>query len=404
MRSIEKSLLFTCFFVFVICATGIPGAGATGVGLGPSELQIHDALRGTSVERTVTVYNLGDVLTPVTMSADGTAGSWVSFYSPDNRKVPVTVFNVKSRENIPVVVRITIPPDTANGGYNTTIHAKITPPELKGVELGVTASMEALTTITVDVTGQQTVSGTVDYILADDTEVNFPLTIRTLFRNTGNVAVNPVITATISGKTGTIDTVKYSATTINAGDSQVIAVRWNKTNIEPGNYTANVKVNLDNTPVTGSSVPFIVYPEGTLSRQGQLTGLSYDGIPSQDSLLKIIGAFENSGRIETRAKMIGEVYRDATLVDTFTTDELSIPVNDKGELTYYLKITAPGKYTVKAYVLYEGKKTETKELTFNTKGSSESPEPTQAPLMPVLAIAGLTGAVLLVLLRKKTFE
>jgi hypothetical protein len=267
--------------------------------------------------------------------------------------------------------------------------------------MGVTTIMEATSQISVTVTGVQKVSGTVDYITAEDTEVNYPLPIKVLFHNTGNVAVNPEISATVFGKNQTIGTLSYSGTQVNAGQAGIIIARWNNTNVEPGDYSTRVLVSIANTRIKESDIPFKIFPAGTLSRQGNLTNLSYEGVPSAGTLLKIIGIFENTGSIETKAKLMGEIHRNGALVDTFTTDELSIPLYSKGDLIHYLKLETSGDYTIKAYVLYEGKKTPLKELSFKT---TDLTTPTKTPLSPVTAVVACMCTLVLFYAGRRSFR
>ena len=107
------------------------------------------------------------------------------------------------------------------------------------------------------------------------------------------------------------------------------------------------------------------------------------------------------GKIETRAKLVGEVYQNNVLVDTFTSEELSVPVNGMSDLTYYLKVTSPGTYTIKAYALYEGKKTAPEELTFTVVAAQSTNAQGAIPLPPGLAIGALLVSIALFALRKR---
>ncbi|MGB9175700.1 MAG: hypothetical protein WCB46_03065 [Methanoregula sp.] len=414
-RSCLMGLLCLIVFAFLI----ILPVNAYGVGLGPSDLQVNNTLRGTSVERSLTVYNLGDTDSRFELKADGAAGNWIQFYDSGTENAPVTSVTVTARETKPLIIRITIPSDTANGLYNATIHATLQPSGATKVQLGVNAILEATSQLSVGVTGEQKTAGTVEYIVVDNTEANSPLPIRVLFRNTGNVAANPQIVTVISGKSGPIDTITESGTQVSAGKTDTILVKWTKTGIEPGNYTADVKVNLGGAQIASKTAQFTIAPAGTLSRQGNFTTLVYEGNPVPGVPLKIIGTFENAGTIATKAKLVGEVYRDGTLVDTFTSDELSIPVNGRDDLTYYLKVQTPGTYTVKAYVLYEGKKTDIKEISIKVTGTSAAgtsgaatnaagtntagtrPPQTYPPLPPGLAIIAVIASILLAVFYKR---
>jgi hypothetical protein len=404
MKEDFRVKILFCFLALLILLL-IPSVSAYGVGLGPSELQITNALRGTSVERSVTVFNLGDTVTAINLTAEGAGADWIRFYDGDTKSAPVTSVSMKAREIRPIIIQVNIPEDTANGVYTPTIHATINPLQSTKIDQSVSAILEATTALTITVTGEQKIAGTVEYIMVDNTEINYPLPIKVLFHNTGNVAAKPDIKATISKNSGNIDTIASSETEVKAGDTQLIIVRWTKTNIDSGNYTADVTVGLEGSQIAHEVKTFKIEPVGTLSRQGNLTDLIYSGRPGTDPILKIIGTFQNTGTIETKAKMIGEVYRDNTLVDTFTTDELSISMNEKGELLYYLKVQAPGTYSIKAYVLYDGKKTDTKELEFSTITGgapvSSASAGQKSPLPLSLAIISITGCIALIVFSRR---
>ncbi len=87
-------------------------------------------------------------------------------------------------------------------------------------------------------------------------------------------------------------------------------------------------------------------------------------MPSVGRYIKIPVTFENTGTIDTKAKFVGELYINGNLVDVVNTDELLVPVGEKSDLIAYLKIETPGDYKIKGHVLYEGKKTDEKELAF----------------------------------------
>lgn len=402
MKPFECRIVMLWLIVSLAALIVCPAVSAsTGIGLGPSEITITDALRGTIVDRSLTVFNVGDTDANITLVAEGTAGNWVTFYPITAEGSALNYLEVKGRSNIPLVVRLTIPADTANGIYTTTIRAQLRPVSAGSTGMGSTTIMEATSQISVTVTGVQKVSGTVDYIIVDDTEVNYPLPIKVLFRNTGNVAVNPEISVTVFGKNKTIDTLSYSGTQVNVDQAETIIVRWNNTGVEPGNYSTRVGVSVGTTSIKESEVPFKIFPTGTLSRQGNLTALVYEGVPAVGTVVKITGIFENTGTIETKAKLMGEIYRDGILIDTFTTDELSIPIYAKVDLIHYLKLESEGNYTIKSYVLYEGKKTPQTELSFKTTGLTT---PTKTPLSPLMAVFAFICTLVLINARRRAFR
>jgi len=400
MRTYECRIVMLWLIVSLAALAVCPAVSAsTGIGLGPSQTTITDALRGTIVERSLTVFNVGDTDGNITLVAEGAAGTWVTFHPMTPQGSALQYLVVKGRSNIPLVVRLTIPADTANGNYTTTIRAQLRPVSAAGTGLGSSTVIEATSQLSVGVTGEQKVSGTVNYVAADDTEANYPLAIRALFQNTGNVAVNPEIKVTVFGKNKTIESVSYSGTQVKTGQTETIIVRWNTTNVEPGDYSARVGVSVGTTTIKESEIPFKIFPAGTLSRQGNLTILKYDGVPAVGTVVKITGIFENTGTIETKAKLMGEIYRDGILIDTFSTDELSIPIYTTGDLIHYFKLETPGDYTIKSYVLYEGKKTPQKELSFKTTGLTTPT--TKTPLSPIMAVFAFMCTLVLIHARRR---
>jgi NADPH-dependent 2,4-dienoyl-CoA reductase/sulfur reductase-like enzyme len=72
----------------------------------------------------------------------------------------------------------------------------------------------------------------------------------------------------------------------------------------------------------------------------------------------------NIGAIDTNASFVAEVYVNGTLTGEINSDELVIPEGEKGNLTALLELATSGDYEIKGHVLYDGKSTDTKELSF----------------------------------------
>ena len=81
-------------------------------------------------------------------------------------------------------------------------------------------------------------------------------------------------------------------------------------------------------------------------------------------LTAIQATFVNTGQIDTKAKFVGEVYHNDILVDTLQSEELLVAVGNMEFLEAYFKPGQPGEYRVNGHVIYEGKKTEEKEISF----------------------------------------
>ena len=368
---------------------------AGGLGIAPRSIIVNDALRGSEYERTITVFNICNQTLTLSLNASEDAGSWISFYEVDNPATSIETMTLEG-ENATILLKIKVPEDATNGPHNASILVQTAPPAAGGTGSGVVFGINA--DLSVEVTGTQILAGVVKSITTRDTEVNYPLRIQVLFQNTGNVIAKPEIKTVITRNGTFVARFSYADTVIKSGATETISMEWETTGMDSGDYVANVTVSLGGEIIAEHELPFKLFPVGTLSRQGNLTEISYTGAPLVGTTVKILASFANTGEIDTRAKFIGEVYVDGNLVDTITSEELLVPVRETVTLIAYLKLEQGSSYTIKGHVLYEGKTTETKELSFAaiTKPETE-PEitPTSKPFMKIPAYGALGTALAL---------
>jgi len=340
-----------------------PVSGAIGISLGPSRIELEDALRGEVYERMIRVSSGCEDTATLLLFAGGDAGEWISFYDWDNPGAPIESVTIAGHDTVKVLVRFSIPEDAASGDYTATIDAESMPEA--GVEGGqVGMKLRARANVTIEVTGEQILTGDVKSITARDVEVNYPLKIKVEFVNTGNVVAQPEIDVAISKDGTAIDSFTFAEAKVKVGLRQVIPMEWDTTGRELGDYLARTAVSLGGEVISTRELNFAILPVGTLSREGVLTELSLQGNPKLGAMAKIQATFFNTGQIDTKAKFIGEAYCDNELVDTLESEESLIPVGQEDTLTSYVKLERPGNYDIKGYINYEGKKTEVKEIFF----------------------------------------
>lgn len=336
---------------------------AIGLSIGPTRIELEDALRGEVYERMVRVSNGCEDTATLLLLAAGDAGEWISFHDWDNPAAPIESVTLAGHDSVKVLVRFSIPEDAASGDYAATIDAE-TMPEA-GVESGqVGIKLRAQANVSIKVTGKQILTGDVRSITARDVEVNYPLKIKVEFVNTGNVVAQPEIDVAISKDGTAIDGFTSAEAKVKVGSRQIIPVEWDTAGRELGDYVASTAISLDGEVISTRELNFAILPVGTLSRAGVLTELSLQGNPKLGGIAKIQATFFNTGQIDTRAKFIGEVYCDNELVDAMESEESLIPVGQEDTLTSYVKLERPGHYDIKGYVNYEGKKTGVKEISF----------------------------------------
>ncbi len=364
---------------------------AAGIAVGPSSLTIENGLRGGSFERSLTVFNPSDTGFEVVFKTEGSAGDWIRFSGIEDDEEIEKVY-VPEKGQTPVLMRVTVPVDAANGRYTATVVVETIPGEEIPGSVGMI--LQAKSALEITVTDVEKVSGEVTSIVVRDTEVDVPLGIEVGFKNTGNVVVTPEITAVISRDGSVIDTVSWAERSVRPGTTEQIVVRWPNEGFPTGTYLANVTVSLRGEVLGKEGRTFEIQPLGSLTRQGELVDLNYDGALVVGKPIKITGLFKNSGSIATRAKLSGEIYRGDSLIDVITGDEMTVLVFSEDPLTAYYTPKEPGEYTMKTCAVFEGKTTDSKDMVFTVQSDSSSG--LNLPLSPAPVAAALAFICLLV--------
>jgi len=390
---------------------------ATGIAVTPSHLELSDALRGGEYERNITIYNPDPEITSYTLTASGGAGEWISFYKQEDPGSLVNKVTIPGNENVRILVKFTILQDAANGEHKATIIVTSVPAEEASGGSGQVVSLAAPVAVTIFVTGNQILSGVVNGINTNDVEVKYPLRIKVQFHNTGNVVATPLISVKIATQNGaTINNFTSSEFNVKPEKHETILLEWDTTGRDPGDYIADVSVVLGDALIKQEQLNFAILPTGTLTRSGSLTELKFGGEPGLGVLTAIQATFINTGQIDTMAKFVGEVYHNDILVDTLQSEELLVAVGNMEFLEAYFKPDQPGEYRVNGHVIYEGKKTEEKEISFtitkdgeveqsvNTAlSNTENPDQTFDLLIPALAVVGalIIAVIIFMILRSR---
>jgi hypothetical protein len=264
-----------------------------------------------------------------------------------------------------ILVKITIAEDAPNMIYNSTIYIKNIPPDTAvGAGAGAHSVVRCRVDATIQVTGIQILKGTVKSITTADTEIGYPLRIMVEFQNEGNVVATPAITCCITQNDTHIDSFVHDETGIKPDKLGTITVPWNTTGHEPGDYNVSVNVSLGGEMLATEVLPFSILPYGTFTRTGELKSVFIEGEPQVNPFIKIIAEFENTGAIDTTASFVGEVYCDGEFIDIVESREKLVTVAETVNLVSYYKITMHGDYLISGMVLYEGRETDTKNVSF----------------------------------------
>ena len=357
------AVMVMAFLTLNFCSTANAGIG---LGISPTSITITDAFKGGTYERMITVFNTGNGIGTFELTAEGECADWISFYNENNPNTPITEITIPGKGNARIIVVFNIPKDIANANYTATIYAKSTPKNEPGEGAVAHAVIRIPSKVLIHVTGMQILKGTVKSITTADTEIGYPLKMKIVFQNEGNVIAKPSIAVGITKNGEPVDSFVHDETGVKPDKKDTITVLWNTSESEPGDYLADVEVSLgdDGEVIASNVLPFEILPYGTLSRKGVLHNLSTEGKPLVNRVIKVFANFENTGEIDTRAKFKGEILRDEEIIDMLESDEMLIDVGETGKLAAYYKIGEPGRYVIKGRVFYEGKETGEKEISF----------------------------------------
>jgi len=343
MKKISK-IIFVIGLILIILSSN---AWAAGIAVSPSKIEMDDVMKGAEPERVLTVFNTATYEDTFSLTVTGDISDWISFYRMDDPATPINNITIPAEAKAHVLVKFAIPADTAAGdGYTSKIYVQSIPPKAEAGQAAVMIKMPVY--VKINVTGTQTLAGTVESIATTDTEVNVPLTIRVEFRNTGNVVAKPTVNVDISRDGAVVDRVTYSDKEIAPNRKETVRVEWDTAEIKSGDYVAKVSVLLGGEVLETKDLPFKLFPSGELTRHGTLNEVSREGEPAVGSVTKILSTFVNTGGIDTKARFAGEVYRDGNLIDTIESNELLVlmgtsPIQKNSRSMYQLRRQRPVK-------------------------------------------------------------
>jgi hypothetical protein len=350
------------------------------VGVSPPSFTIPNTVKGGEYESSIMVYNTANDEEAYELSATGPGSEWITFYRAEYPETSINKINIKGHSKARVLLKIKVADDAPSMEYRPTIFVSTIPSEATGEGGAVAQSvMKMPVTATIQVTGTQTLQGTVKSITAADTELGYPLRTTVEFQNKGNVVAKPKIAVNITKDGQLIDTSTHDETGIKPGKTDTVTVLWDTTGKEPGDYIASVDVSLGEEVLATEDLSFTILSSGTLTREGALNSVSIGGEPLIDRLIKILAQFENTGTGDTKAKFTGEVCRNGELVDVLESDEKLIAAGETANLVSYFRITIPGEYKINGLVLYEGKETEAKEVSFSVREPESGDEKPEIP-------------------------
>ena len=408
LLGVLAKLLALAGLIIVFSIALIPRLGsAGGIGVGPTEMKITNAVRGTVYQDTIFVQFVGSENQRLQVSVSGDIVDWTKFYESARPSTPIQEVTARPGEWTYLTVKFSIPVDTQLSTATGDLWVSAAPPvgNIGNMIVGLQAKVE----VTIGISGiAKIVTGKVTEVNLGDTEVGQPVNLTVGVANTGNASARPEIAVKIISGSKTIADFAKSDVTVEVGKQQAINLAWDSSGQKEGNYSAEVKVSLGDKVLDTKKISFRLLPTGSsgvsVAGTGQLVSMGLDG-PASVGVNKIQGVVNNIGPADFRAKFIGEVYRDGKLIDTIQSDEVLIPSWNMDKLNMYLKVEAPGKYEIKGYVNYGGNKSGPKEFVFTVAGAGVQ---TDLPVNWLLVIIGgggtaaVVGAIMVIKRRRRS--
>jgi len=356
-------LLFLIFYLFFINIVLSQSVIAQSIGVSPDTLTF-DAVRGSEHHKTLSLFNSGKKNLSFLVSSQ-----------------ELDIFNFTPKkgvvgpgESIKVDVLLNVPEDMPNGEYYDAIYLKtfVSNETPSGSSLSFTFGIGVK--VIIKITGTQVIGGFVNNIWVDDAEVNSVAVFSVDFSNIGNIQAGPLIFVGVDDmKNNTVYEISRGMEKINAGQNTIYSVAWNTAGMIPAEYSANVSLALGTRLLSEKTLKFRLEEQGFFKRKGILNSISTTNVTLGEPV-KINAFFENTGDTNVFAKLKSEIYdySNTRLIYLADSEEQLILIGEEAELSAFFIPENPGKYLLRTYVIFGGKKTKAKEMVVEVYDSNRN--------------------------------
>lgn len=268
-------------------AKAIP-APPEAVGIYPTVVNFKDALRSGQYLETIGVLNGSSQGAYFHFNLSGTAAPWLHVVSSEQHLTPITeLWAPNGAAPTTAVLELQVPATTADGTYTGLI--TVSSPPRKTTKKGQTAvGLGAQIGVTVAITGTEVVAAKLlNAFTFPKIEVGEQLPVFAVIKNLGNVSLQPRFHLEVTKATGRTAVFTWhgvgGAATL-PGQTTTYQLEWPASETETqtlGKYTAGLTVSFPSGKRLGSwSLPFQLYPYGSLHRGGKLLSLKLSNRPA----------------------------------------------------------------------------------------------------------------------------
>ncbi len=364
---------------------------AMAIGISPPEVVSPNALNGVPQTKSIRVsrnpLDTGDL--HITVSAKGEYAQYLSyepeFVIPDGDISYDYAFDVA-------------PTTAAPGTYVIPLFFILeTPTEKVAFEAaGSTITTGVAARVLISVTGESVVGFEFTRLEFDPLESDVLPALVIGIQNVGNIDWKPErMELTVIDQNDPEHTIAFlvdgeSFALAGAGkvtDSRIVL----KESIPEGTYVAHAEF-FDNGVAVGilKSIPFTVYPKGTLSQSAELISVSSKKtsyLPGENVLLSAV--LKNTGQTRINGVLMTEIFKDGAYVDIARGEELEVGVSQETSFSQTVTLKDLGSYVLTSHVKFGNQKTLAKDVVVTV----EVPKIVEAA-NTTSGIAALSGAIL----------
>jgi hypothetical protein len=366
-------------------------AAGNDVGVYPTRVNIDSAFRGGEYLKTIGVIAATGSAVTFVPGVSGSIAPWVSFVDVNDPTRAVADLRVRGRGQ--VGLRVKVPATAADGTYAGIVHLVSEPlagvPASGGSNQGVRVGADVAVSVVVD--GTQVVRGRfLDSYAPNAIEAGYPLRMKNVVANDGNVGVRPRFDVTISHGGRTVATSGGADAGIEAGSRKTIETDWQSgRGSDIGPYIAHVVASFNGVSFGSRDVRFEVVPYGSLRRAGTFEGLTVLNHPKPGEAAHVQAIFRNTGQIETNVVFDGAMRRGSHTVRAVTSAPAFADVGTTRTFDFYVNVKGGGQYALTGHLTFEGRDTATRTAAFSVPSAGMS-----TTTLFALIAAGVIAALL----------
>ena len=367
MTATLRPFVFTTAILLSLVVGGMSPATVHALGLSPPTVEIDSLLRGTTQERSVTLYRAPDDVGDVYIHVE-----------PDIKAIDFFVLESTDLVMLDGQTELTYPfkvtsGDAANGEYELKLRfLKTKDPTKVGTGAAVSVVTGVTAQVLVTVGGEEHLEYALRSVFGSDTEEGMDVPVRYSIDNTGNVDWQPskIVYAFINDAGEVVSTSEIFG-------SEVPVVKAGKTEqqfdvrvpaeLVRGRYTVQLVFwnGADEAGTLVSPYPFEVHVLGTLAQAGTLKGMSMNKVSYRpDEQAKVSAIFQNEGQVRLKAKFVLEITREGEIIDLLKSDEFDVGLGEEFVFSQFFKAGEVGTYLASGYIEYGNRNTPSKEFSF----------------------------------------